>query len=82
MAAVHRNRHLEVPRVIELDGLPAAAAAMRASAWGVERIGALATWGAYGVRGRGVKVGVLDTGVDLGGADLVEAQRTIGSARH
>jgi hypothetical protein len=31
VAAVHHNRHLDVPRVIELDELPAAAAAVRAA---------------------------------------------------
>ena len=41
-----------------------------ASAWGIERVGALAAWGAYNARGKGVKVGVLDTGVDAEHPDL------------
>ena len=34
-------------------------------------IGALAVWGAFGCRGRGIKVGLLDTGVDATHPDLV-----------
>jgi subtilisin family serine protease len=70
VAAVYPNRVLRVPRVFEVRELPAAAAESRASSWGVERVGALATWGAYNVRGKGVKVGVLDTGVDPTHPDL------------
>ncbi|UCF61393.1 MAG: S8 family serine peptidase, partial [Anaerolineaceae bacterium] len=42
----------------------------KSSAWGVLRIGALACWGAYGARGNGVNVGLLDTGVDASHPDL------------
>ena len=55
-AAVYRNCELKVPRIIELDTLPPAAAQVRASAWGIERLGALSAWGAYGARGKGVKI--------------------------
>jgi hypothetical protein len=41
-----------------------------ASAWGVQRINAPAVWGAYGVRGRGVRIGILDSGVDEDHDDL------------
>src|SRR4051812_41993720 len=69
VAAVHRNRHLDVPPVIEVDGLPVGTRTA-ASAWGVERVSALAAWGAYGARGKGVKVAVHDTGVDAEHPDL------------
>jgi subtilisin family serine protease len=59
-----------VPPVVEVKELPQAATEARAAAWGVERVGALAAWGAYNARGRNVKVGVLDTGVDATHPDL------------
>lgn len=42
----------------------------KASAWGVRTIGALSSWGAYEARGRGIKIGLLDTGVDASHPDL------------
>ena len=70
VAAVYRNRRLEVPRVVEVATVPTEARAATAATWGIERIGALAAWAAYGTRGKGVKVGVLDTGVDAEHPDL------------
>jgi subtilisin family serine protease len=70
VGGVYLNRALRVPPVVEVKALPKAVTETRAAAWGVERVGALAAWGAYNARGRNVKVGVLDTGVDATHPDL------------
>ena len=61
---VYENRHFRLPRVIEAKNLPATAIDNKVSAWGVTAIGALSVWGAFEARGKGSKVGVLDTGID------------------
>lgn len=67
---IYPNRILSVPRLVEARNLPTNVTENQASAWGLSRIGALATWGAYGARGKGVRVGLLDTGVDNKHPDL------------
>ncbi|MBP1805212.1 S8 family peptidase [Rubellimicrobium aerolatum] len=39
-------------------------------AWGLRAVGALGAWGAFGARGKGVRIGLLDTGVDPDHPDL------------
>jgi subtilisin family serine protease len=70
IAGVYPNRRLRVPPIVESVNLPEKVREARASSYGVRMIGALSAWGAHGVRGAGVKVGVLDTGVDATHPDL------------
>lgn len=66
------NRELRLPPVVEAEAEVQAQAQTTApaSSWGVEMIGALASWGAFGARGAGTTVAVLDTGVDPTHPDL------------
>jgi len=67
---VYPNRALRLPRMFEAKNFPPEVLENKVSAWGVNAIGAMAAWGAYGARGKGVKVGLLDTGVDASHPDL------------
>lgn len=68
---VYLNRKLLVPPMVTPKQLPQSVEDNKVSAWGIRMIGALAVWGAFGCRGRGIKVGLLDTGVDANHPDLV-----------
>jgi subtilase family protein len=67
---IYPNRLLRAPQLVEARALPDAVLEKKASSWGVDKIGALAAWGAYESRGQGVKVGILDTGIDANHPDI------------
>lgn len=69
---VYPNRRLQAPPIMKVNAssLPAAIQDNKASSWGINVIGALGAWGAYGSRGKGIKIGLLDTGVDAKHPDL------------
>jgi subtilisin family serine protease len=71
IAGVYPNRRLRIPPVVEVLNVPEAVREARAASYGVEKIGALAAWGAHDARGAGVKVGILDSGVDIVHSDLL-----------
>ena len=68
--AIYPNRSLKIPRLVPMRNMPIPIRENKISSWGLQKIGALATWGAYGKRGGGIRIGVLDTGADAGHPDL------------
>jgi hypothetical protein len=67
---VFPNRRVSLPPAITPRQLPQAVEDNKVSAWGLRTVGALATWGAFAGRGRGIRIGLLDTGVDDSHPDL------------
>lgn len=68
--AIHLNRHLSVPSMAETRRLRVEEEEVLHSTWGLERCNALAAWGLFGNRGKGITIGLLDTGVDAEHPDL------------
>lgn len=72
IADIYPNRRVNVPPVVDVKKLPAGVSAMEShiSTWGLQKTAALAAWGAFGKRGEGTKVAILDTGVDADHPEL------------
>lgn len=69
--AVFSNRRVPLPPHLRAKSVSDDVSGRSTHAWGVESCGALAAWGAFDARGQGVKVAVLDTGVEATHPDLV-----------
>lgn len=68
--SIHINRKLSVPSLVETSGIPTGTEVINRSSWGIEKIKALSVWGAYKNQGKGVTIGLLDTGVDASHPDI------------
>ncbi len=70
--SVHLNRTLNIPTLVETKVLEMETNNILSATWGLEKIRALAAWGAHGAYGEGILIGLLDTGVDDSHPDLVD----------
>ena len=68
--AVHVNRRMQLPTFTRVNTLPEEIEDTLGATWGLRKTNALAAWGRYRAKGRGVKVGILDTGIDADHPDL------------
>tara|TARA_R110002072_G_scaffold303126_1_gene494871 strand:- start:36367 stop:37890 length:1524 start_codon:yes stop_codon:yes gene_type:complete len=68
--AVHVNRKLNLPPMMEAKPLATEGEDILSTTYGLQSLNALAAWGVHGSRGKGVLVGILDTGIDAEHPDL------------
>lgn len=77
---IYPNRRIPPPSFIEVKNAPPEVTAGMVNSWGLQKMNALATWGAHSARGRGVTVGMLDSGVDFTHDDLKDKMKPGGWA--
>jgi subtilisin family serine protease len=70
IGAVFANRTVKRPPISKARALPPVVLDSPGYTWGLSRTGAMACWGAYRATGEGIKVAILDTGVDPKHPDL------------
>jgi subtilisin family serine protease len=70
VADIYANRTVKVPPVFKATSLPLVVEDNKCYTWGLAKSGALASWGAFGAKGKDVLVAVLDTGIDPDHPDL------------
>ncbi|MBT9288083.1 S8 family serine peptidase [Prosthecodimorpha staleyi] len=68
--AVFPNRRVTLPPAVAPNRIPHWIEDNKVSGWGVRSIGALGVWGAFNARGAGVRIALLDTGIDPTHPDL------------
>ncbi|CAG9622442.1 carboxypeptidase regulatory-like domain-containing protein [Sutcliffiella rhizosphaerae] len=61
--------------IIELPEITTDSSQPRLPEWGLEKIRATNVWGEYGIRGEGIVIGIMDTGVDGGHEALAHNYR-------
>ncbi len=64
------NRTHKGPKVYKSDKLPPVVRDNKSYTWGLAKTGAMSCWGAFQAKGEGVKIAVLDTGIDPDHPDL------------
>lgn len=70
IADIFPNRDVRLSPVAKAAELPPVVKDNKANSWGLAKTGALAAWGAFGARGAGATIAVLDTGIDPNHPDL------------
>ncbi len=71
LRSVSLNRRLMLPPTMVTKPLDIESTDILISTWGLEQMRALAAWGAFATKGKGVMIGMLDTGIDNSHPDLI-----------
>jgi len=67
---IYPNRLIRKPPVYKSEKSPEIVEDNKSHSWGIAKTGALACWGAFNIRGEGVKIAILDTGIDPNHPDI------------